>query len=308
VTLVNPWGFHYWRYLIPALRLKRSDIPEWQPLPLLTWDAFIGFRILFVLVLASLAAGWRNLGKKNSWPGLILLTLTAYQAFASRRHTPFFGLVSLAMVGPALAESCSRLSRTWPFSFLMRFNPLLTLLMGYGTLTIFILIYFLPGASLSPVTAPGLYPVREVDILAKAQVRGNLVVPFRWGSYATWRLYPRIKVSMDGRYETAYPESSFIMNQDFLYRRGLVWDRLIWQYPVDFVIVELANTGLRPSDLLDAGFKFVWGDGRRSALFARDQWLPSLRRSAVHLPPATPQPLDATIPQTWWTPFPKRSP
>jgi hypothetical protein len=61
---------------------------------------------------------------------------------------------------------------------------------------------FLPGASLFPLSPIGEDPVREVDILALAGAKGNVATPFAWGSYVSWRLYPNIKISMDGRYET----------------------------------------------------------------------------------------------------------
>jgi hypothetical protein len=49
VTLINPYGLDFWRYLIPALLHPRLRILEWRPLPPLAWDDFWGFRLLFVL-------------------------------------------------------------------------------------------------------------------------------------------------------------------------------------------------------------------------------------------------------------------
>jgi hypothetical protein len=68
-TLINIYGFKFWGYLIPAILNQRPRIAEWQPLPLFEHDAFLGFRILFVLVVVLLAMAWRRTGKK-SWPGL----------------------------------------------------------------------------------------------------------------------------------------------------------------------------------------------------------------------------------------------
>jgi len=95
LSLVNPWGWRYWQYLIPALRHKRPDIAEWRPMALWGWDAFIGFRVLAALVVAALASGWRGLRDKRAGPGLTMLALTAWLAFASRRHAPFFALAAL---------------------------------------------------------------------------------------------------------------------------------------------------------------------------------------------------------------------
>jgi hypothetical protein len=83
----------------------------------------------------------------------------------------------------------------------------------------------LPNASLQVLAPVGHDPVREADILMQAQADGNLATPFGWGGYATWRLYPRIKISMDGRYETTYPESTFQLNNDFYEKRGPISTR-----------------------------------------------------------------------------------
>jgi hypothetical protein len=76
-TLINPNGIKYWQVLLPALTHPRLEITEWQPLPLYGSDVFGGFRVLFFLVVLCVASGWRQV-EKRSWPGLIMLALTAY--------------------------------------------------------------------------------------------------------------------------------------------------------------------------------------------------------------------------------------
>jgi hypothetical protein len=149
------------------------------------------------------------------------------------------------------------------------------------------------------VLAPiGQFPVREADILERSGLQGNLVVPFSWGSYSSWRLYPHIKVSIDGRYEAAYPESTFAMNQDFVRRRGADWDRILKQHPVDFIILDYQNGALHSADLVEKGYHPVW-ESRTSALLAHEEHLARLRETALNLPPTTIEPLDARIAQKW---------
>jgi hypothetical protein len=142
--------------------------------------------------------------------------------------------------------------------------------------------------------------VREVDILSLAQAEGNLAMPFEWGCYCSWRLYPHIKISMDGRYETTFPESTFDLNLNFYEKSGSDWDRLIRDYQVDYVILELARTRLRPEDLLGRGYALIWLDPGHSALMALQKHADKLRRTAAGLPPTTIDPLDASIPDHWW--------
>ena len=157
---------------------------------------------------------------------------------------------------------------------------------------------FLPYASLEPVVPPSFYPVGAVETLDQAGVDGNLAVPFRWGSYASWRLAPKIKVSMDGRYEEAYPETTFEMNRAFFYRDGADWDRLLRQYRVDFIILELRTTRLRPDDLLARGYEVVRSD-TTAALLVRSELAPALREVAARLPPTAREPLDPHLADRW---------
>ena len=139
----------------------------------------------------------------------------------------------------------------------------------------------------------------RVDVLEAANAEGNLAVPFRWGSYALWRLYPRIQVSIDGRYEETYPDATFEMNHAFFYREGRDWDRLLRNHRVDFIVVELRATRVTLDDLRARSFDLVWSDGA-SALLARSELAPALRAAAARLPETTIEPLDAHIPDKWW--------
>ena len=51
-------------------------------------------------------------------------------------------------------------------------------------------------------------PARAIGLLEQSGVEGNLAVYFDWGEYAIWHLQPGIKVGMDGRRETVYPDSA----------------------------------------------------------------------------------------------------
>jgi len=299
VTVINPYGFRFWQYLIPALLNPRLQISEWQPLPVFGRDVFIGFRILFVLVAAILLLAWRQT-EKRSWPGLIMLLVTAVISWRSRRHTAFFAVTALALMGPFVTVAWGRL-KTWLAAPLGdRLPPGRAVLLLYGGLAFYTAAHFLPAASLQVLTPVGLYPVREVDILSRARAEGNLAVPFRLGSYATWRLYPRIKVSMDGRYETTYPESTFRLNEDFHQFQGTNWDQLIRQYAVDYVILDLHSGKLRPEDLQARGYVLIWRTEGASALMALEKHAAKLQAVAAALPPTTIDPLDARIPETWW--------
>jgi hypothetical protein len=284
VTLANPYGVNFWRYLIPALLHPRARIEEWRPPPLLAWDDFSGFRILFVLTVAAVAAGWRLAPRKNL-PGLAVLALCAYLGWRSRRHGPFLGAAALAFAGPYFEAVLRRLTARW------RIKPVLAVGIVYAGIAMFAAARFLPNASLQPLAPVGEDPVREVDILARAGVTGNVATPFAWGSYVAWRLHPKIKISMDGRYETTFPESTFALNNDFFDHQG-DWFRLCREWKVDYVILDTQTERLRPEDLAAEGYELIWRQDNVSALLSRPEHAPLLRQIAASLPPTTIDPLD----------------
>ena len=279
VTLINPYGLDFWRYLIPALLHPRLRILEWRPLPPLAWDDFWGFRLLFVLTAIAVAAGWKGVERKN-WAGLAVLAVTAGMGWRSRRHGPFLAAAALAYAGPY----CQSVWR-------QRFQLLPAAVLLYTAIAFWVAIRFLPGASLYPLSPIGEDPVREVDILALARAEGNAATPFAWGSYVSWRLYPKVKISMDGRYETTYPESTFEINNDFYDHKG-DWLRLCRQFKVDYVILDLQGEQLRPEAVQAAGYTLITNVDNVSALLCLPEHAPLLQQVARSLPPFTVDPLD----------------
>ena len=298
VTFINPYGAGYWRYLIPALMHPRPMITEWKPMPFFSMDAFIGFRVLFVMAICVIAIGWNKELIKRSPQSLIILLVTAYLAIRHRRHAPFFGLAAAAFLGQYLEMAIKKISSYRSTISLSKIGPAKTLLIIYFVIAGAVVSIIGPRVSMIVLAPVGFYPVREVDVLDAAKATGNLVVPLRWGDYAAWRLYPRVKISICGRYETMYPDSTYELTNAF-YSKGPGWDRIIREYEVDYVMLELNNTMLSPNDMDSIGFLPVWSNGY-SALFARRELAGRLRNVAACLPPYTIDPLDASIPSKWW--------
>jgi hypothetical protein len=299
VTFINPYGLEFWRYLIPALLHKRPWITEWLPLPIFAHDAFTSFRVMFVVAIVLLALGWRR-AETKSWPGLLMVVITAVIAWRSRRHAPFFAVATLAFLGPFVAATFSMIAEKLSPRLQNALRPTLLVVIVHAVLAGYMASSALPSASFQVLAPVRMYPVREVDVLMHAKAKGNLVVPFSWGSYAAWRLYPDVKISMDGRYETTFPESTFLMNEDFYNKRG-DWTKVLRDHKVDYIILDMTIYQLRPNDLLPHGYDLVWLDRDHSALLALTNEVPALRRIAIELPPTTIDPVDASIPMKWWS-------
>jgi hypothetical protein len=87
------------------------------------------------------------------------------------------------------------------------------------------------------IVDPDTYPVSAVRFLKMNRIQGNLLLPFDWGEYAIWKLYPACKVSIDGRFRTVYPEA--VIKDHFISRHDAArWRTLIEKYPADLLLVR----------------------------------------------------------------------
>ncbi len=66
------------------------------------------------------------------------------------------------------------------------------------------------------------------------EIKGNILSPFDWGEYLIWKM-PDSKVSVDGRFTTAYSRKILDMNQNFsLGRPG--WKQILEDFPPDIIL------------------------------------------------------------------------
>ena len=128
------------------------------------------------------------------------------------------------------------------------------------------------------------FPVRAVAALEEAGVEGNVAVEFNWGEYVIWRLAPRVRVSVDGRRETVYPDAIYRENLDFMRGQG-EWARLVDRPETDLALVDRE----RPAYALmrsHPGWTLAYQDAL-AAVFVR-AGSPYLAALAAAQPPAWP--------------------
>jgi hypothetical protein len=263
---VNPYGVEYYSHVLRALRVDRGLISEWDPL----WAAVvplqqkIAFGTAVGLVGYALAFG-RGAGRK----GLLILAATAFAGALHHRLLPFFGTAWLVycpalLEGTLLTEQCRRVARR-PQALLGASTVL--------TVAACALIWISKPLTLEIPNDPrgGLagsipyYPVGAVEFLQTQRFAGNLLTPFDQGSYVLWKLYPRVKVSLDSRYEAAY-EPALVEELLRLYRTGDGLPAVLEKYRPDALLVP------RHSGLARAAIPFgkVYEDAS-FALYARPE-------------------------------------
>jgi len=281
---LNPFGLRLLGFVARDLRIDRP-ITEWQPVNLLD-GSFPAFKLALVAMLPIVfkAGSWRR------WQ-VPLAALAALFALQHQRHIPLFGIVA----APLLAESVQGLlRRVRPLAMsalpsrLTRGVVLAALLGGALYQAIWIgRIHLRHGFRI--VLSPLEYPTLATDFMTRNGVRGNLAAPFDWGEYLIWKLYPQARVSIDGRYTTAYPME--VIEGLWGWQQGRrEWRNLAERYPTDLAITrpEQPITGLL---LADPRWVCLYQDAT-AAIFVRDvaSQADLLRRSKAGrlLPPRDP--------------------
>jgi hypothetical protein len=110
------------------------------------------------------------------------------------------------------------------------------------------------------------YPVGVVDFMRTHHIKANLWVPFAWGEFLYWALYPDSRISIDGRYETIFPESVYVDTRVF-YQPPYPLE-MAEKYETTHILVPVAEEALLRKMLTQPSWHLLYRDSM-SALFAR---------------------------------------
>lgn len=277
----NPYGFEYLSFLVRAWTWDRSHIGEWGSLRLgwpQFWDAqalVVGTALLLTVFGARLFRRQLQNSQKLFAPLLVLLLLMAMTLKSLRMQTFLaLGLLAYAPLLLAGADLKNWLPQTWPRWFQAKaslWQNTLPVLLGIGALSGLIFLQAKVGLLHVPVAdemtqgaVVGVrYPLAALQYLRQSPYRGNLLVRFGLGEFAYWQLYPRFKVSMDGRYEEVYNQKAFLANEAFFnrHRPALAFKTAasIHQSRADFILIEADMPNLPALDK-SGQWQFLYGD------------------------------------------------
>ena len=255
LTLVNPYGAEYVPYLLHAVALERPGITEWLPL----WHP-VHHPALFAVYAASLAPVLYALVARGPrrLPGVLLLLVTAWLGLGHARHASLYAVVWFCHVpawlaGTRPAAAVERAWRRMPAAIAAGW-----LVLGAAALVQAVQLRF--WIMRVPNRAPGFeqgFPVGAVDYLASQRFAGNLMTPFMAGSYVSWKLHPRVKVSLDSRFEAAYPAGA-LAESDTFYEAAPGWEDVLARHPTDAALVPARTP-------IDSAMRAVSAMGARGA-------------------------------------------
>lgn len=230
-TAINPYGVQLFSYIINELK-RPHPIGEWQPAAM--EPAQFAFWAMFMLLCATLV--YRRDWRRNGWQ-TVLAAGIGLLALRHQRHTPVFALCAAAPLASQLTAALRRIGPLLPFALSVASRRMI----GAAMVVLALLQLGLAGkrhheSGWRMVYDPSEYPVRAVRALHAAGARGNLAVPLDWGEYVLWFLAPEIKVSLDGRFATVFPER--VVEDNFNFFAGAPgWRRLIDAYPTQAALV-----------------------------------------------------------------------
>ena len=223
-TLVNPFGWQLWVSTGRALLATRQGFDEWGPV---SWwmhpESYFGYKILFLGVIAALAIqSYRRGWTKVDRPIFIIMIAFIFLSMTSARHTSLFA----AVVG-ALFPSLFRLEpHIQSFAHPIHRLAYMGLRSGLLIIPLFCSMIVLPGDAFQLRFPDVACPMAAVDYLKRQNIRGNLLLPFNYGSYAMWELRGQMRVSMDGRYDLVYLPKTYRRVDDFFLGKG-DWQTLL---------------------------------------------------------------------------------
>src|SRR5579864_626132 len=236
--LLNPYGAGLVKFLLRTATVPRPEISEWAAMALLSLP---GQLYLGLLTIGILGLVWSR--RPRRLDAILIFSTTAVLALVSNRHYPLFALSLVVLAGEHVADAWNR----WWLPISSRFGQ--SRASASLSLVVSLLLIGLSVPRFGCIRIEPFYfafPARAVALLKQSGISGNMAVPFTWGEYVLWQLGPEVKVSIDGRRETAYSDDSYRQSLDFERGTG-VWDALLKTTQTDLV---LAPNGSPTANLL----------------------------------------------------------
>ena len=260
VTLINPYGFTYWVYLVGAITMPRPELDEWLSVIAALRHHVHDVPVLIFLFLALLFLSLLLLQRKRNLTDLLIVVVTIYLGCRHIRHSVFLGLI----LGSYLPVVLSQYWKSWQvrdFWITRRFwrpTSLLAVFLAFFCFALYPSWSTPLAPSFALATPPPYYPAGAIKWIEANNFRGNILPHFEWGEFVMWAYYPSCLVAMDGRYETVYEEQVYREYFDFLLGRD-TWRIFLTKYPHDMVLIR-PNTRTHFFMLKEPSWRIAYSD------------------------------------------------
>lgn len=313
-TTINFYGLSFLTFIADALlnppSFIRVDPPamitEWAPL---TWSSFEGLTLLLAIILSAI--GLKSCRHRPPTEAWLLLALTLYAGISHVRFVPFTFITLAAYFSDPFCAAISRLTSGLTFSRQLISKACILLA---PALTIwFCALAFHPLLNWRSFSLNyDKYPVSALSWLTATQPPGRLMTSYDSGSFALWRLYPRFKISLDGRFDGAFPVETLQMVFGAYTTRNPRHLEYFNQLDPDYILIEANSSEERDAEKLFP-HRFKMYDDRRWIILGRATTAATAATSITTAPPpstvATQAP-PSTIKPIWhseWDSYPQNS-
>jgi hypothetical protein len=197
--LVNPYGLELLRlpFELTGSEVFMQAVYEWRSPLTSAYGAttmFAGFLILVALLALGVLLHPRRLDPCDA---IVLLGFLAL-ALRMNRNVPLFGLVAAPVIAVLLSPSAAA-ERRGPRPRLLRAG-VAALLLAVAAGIAWSGYPYAPGNYRPRGLGPGpQVPVAAVEYVESGSIAGNAFTTYGEGAYAVWKLWPRVRVSMDSR-------------------------------------------------------------------------------------------------------------
>lgn len=247
IVPLNPNGVRLFLYPIETLRstAMQNYIAEWAS-PHFHRAEYWPFLLIVLSTFAILS--WAHMRVRPR--DLILLLVSLYAGLCSIRLIPLFVLIATPILAKHFSERLEKRSARSgsrapvPLSSLsMRgvFNGLII-----AAMAVFAAVHITQVIQRQPQAEAEHFPAAAVAFLQSHSPQGPIFNHYDWGGYLIWKLYPSVRVFIDGRADL-YGEEMLHQFADTSQFKGS-WQQALERWKIDTVLVPADSplaTGLR---------------------------------------------------------------
>jgi hypothetical protein len=262
ILFLNPYGLSYYGFIIEAVTKTRLEITEWGMTKVSAANGIFYSICLAVLLLL--------ISKYRIYLGLeavLFLLVSMFFGIKHQRHVPFF-LFTAAIYLPGAVSYYINASGSWFSRRIVALSNVVAFVLPVGILVESILLVNV-GINWRTFSLDySQYPVEAMDWLKANSQGGKVLVHFNEGSYVLWKGYPNFKVSIDGRYEEVYPDSTFEKALAALNPSSPKFRESFLELSPDFVILCQSTTPFEVAKSFPGSWKMIFEeDSKNCAVF-----------------------------------------
>lgn len=264
-TLLNPDFIGRWLFPFQLVNMDYANslIVEWR-----SPDFHLAYGRLYLLLVSGSIAAMLFRSRRPDATELLVPFVFLLASFVSQRHIPLAGMVLIPFTARALADGplAQRVER-----WLSRHHDLgqrdnLLNWSVLGVLAVAAVLAYPLLVRKSEARLAENMPVAAIDFIQRYELRGRLFNEYGSGGYLIQRLFPQMKVYIDGRADV-YGDD-FIRQYVTMREGGVGWEDAFDAQNIDLVLLR-HDAPLRSLLLMRGDYRLVQDDGRSSLLLRR---------------------------------------